>query len=149
MSKAVENVIKAQQYAMSIRPKIGGFPNFAEGLRKAGITQNIWHLPSCQSIYLTQFGSVAYQGTPLINAIVDVPPFDRSSIIKALKDDQTGLTSFPEFLNAAWQAGVVSYIVDFEKRSVSYFGVLGECYTEAYPAIEIDETHMVPLKDGK
>ena len=134
MSKAVENVIKAQQYAMSIRPKIGGFPNFAEGLRKAGITQNIWHLPSCQSIYLTQFGSVAYQGTPLI---------------KALKDDQTGLTSFPEFLNAAWQAGVVSYIVDFEKRSVSYFGVLGECYTEAYPAIEIDETHMVPLKDGK
>ena len=120
MSKAVENVIKAQQYAMSIRPKIGGFPNFAEGLRKAGITQNIWHLPS-----------------------------DRSSIIKALKDDQTGLTSFPEFLNAAWQAGVVSYIVDFEKRSVSYFGVLGECYTEAYPAIEIDETHMVPLKDGK
>ena len=45
-----------------------------------------------------------------------------------------------EFLNAAWQAGVVSYTVDFEKRSVCYFGVLGESYTENYPAIEIETT---------
>ena len=138
MSKAVENLTKAQQYAMSIRPEIGGFPYLAEGLRKAGITKNIWHLPSCQSIYLTKYGSVAYQGTPLITGTVDIPSFDEALLIKALKADQTGLTSFPEFLKAAWQAGVVSYIVDFEKRSVSYFGVLGECYTEDYPAIEIE-----------
>ena len=69
---------------------------------------------------------------------VDIPSFDQASLIKALKADQSGLTSFPEFLMASWQAGVVSYIVDFEKRSVSYFGVLGESYTEDYPAVEID-----------
>ena len=65
MSKAVENLLKAQQFAMSIRPKVGGFPYLAEALRKAGITQNMWNLPSCQSIYLTKDGSVVSQGTPL------------------------------------------------------------------------------------
>jgi len=138
MSKAIENLMKAQQYAMSIRPKIGGFPYLAEGLRKEGVTQNIWHLPSCQSIYLTRYGSVACQAAPLMTEAVDIPSFDQASLIKALKADQSGLTSFPEFLMASWQAGVVSYIVDFEKRSVSYFGVLGESYTEDYPAVEID-----------
>ena len=36
MSKAVENLLKVQQFAMSIRPKVGGFPYLAEALRKAG-----------------------------------------------------------------------------------------------------------------
>lgn len=138
MSKAVENLLKAQQFAMSIRPKVGGFPYLAEALRKAGVVQNIWNLPSCQSIYLTQFGSVVSQGTPLLNMTVEIPPFDREALIKALRIDQAGQGSFPEFLKASWEAGVVSYVVDFEKRLVSYYGVLGESYTENYPTVEIE-----------
>lgn len=118
MSKAVENLLKAQQFAMSIRPKVGGFPYLAEALRRAGITQNIWNLPSCQSIYLTTDGSVVSQGTPLINMTVDVPLFDREALIKALRIDQAGQSTFPEFLKASWEAGVVNYIVDFEKESL-------------------------------
>lgn len=137
MSKASENLVKAQQFAMSIRPKVGGFPYLAEALRKAGITRNIWNLPSCQSIYFTVHGSVVSQGTPLVNTTVDVPPFDREALIKALKIDQAGQSSFPEFLKASWEAGVVSYDVDFEKRLVIYYGVLGESYSENYPAVEI------------
>ncbi|QLH35080.1 MAG: DUF1398 family protein [Parachlamydiaceae bacterium] len=137
MSKAVENLIKAQQLAMSIRPKIGGFPYLAEVLRKAGIRQNIWNLPSCQSIYLTEYGSVVSQGTSLISMTVDIPPFDREALVKALRNDQAGKSTFPEFLKASWEAGVVKYIVDFEKRFVIYYGVLGESYTENYPAVEI------------
>lgn len=137
MSKAIENLIKAQQFAMSIRPKVGGFPYFAEALRKAGIIQNIWHLPSCQSIYLTEYGPVVSQGTPLIQTTVDIPKFDREILINALRKDQAGQSSFPEFLKASWEAGVVSYIVDFEKRLVVYYGVLGESYSENYPAVEI------------
>jgi len=137
MSKAVENLSKAQQYAMSIRPKVGGFPYLAEALRKAGIMKNIWNLPSCQSIYFTEYGSVANQGTPLINTAVDVPMFDREALIKALRIDQAGQSTFPEFLKASWEAGVVSYVVDFEKRMVNYYGVLGESYSENYPAVEI------------
>ena len=59
------------------------------------------------------------------------------SIIKALRIDQAGESTFPEFLKASWEAGVVSYIVDFEKRVVIYYGVLGESYAEIYPAVEI------------
>ena len=137
MSKAIENLLKAQQLAMSIRPKVGGFPYLAETLRKAGVTRNIWNLPSCQSIYLTQYGSVVSQGTPLVNTIVDIPPFDRVALIKALRIDQAGQSTFPEFLNASWLAGVVSYDVDFEKRFVIYYGVSGESYSENYPPVEI------------
>lgn len=137
MSKAVENLLKAQQHAMSIRPKVSGFPYLAEALRKAGITKNIWNLPSCQSIYLTEYGSVVSQGTPLLNTTVDVPRFDRQALIKAIKVDQAGQSTFPEFLKASWEAGVVSYVADFEKRVVIYYGVLGESYSENYPAVEI------------
>lgn len=138
MSKAVENLLKAQQFAMSIRPKVGGFPYLAEALRKAGITRNIWNLPSCQSIYLTEYGSVVSQGTPLVNATDDVPLFNREALIKALRVDQSGQSSFPEFLKASWEAGVVSYTVDFEKRVVTYYGALGESYAENYPTVEIE-----------
>lgn len=137
MSIAVENLLKAQQFAMSIRPKVGGFPYLAEALRRAGITQNIWNLPSCQSIYLTKDGSVVSQSTPLINTTVEVPPFDREALIKALRIDQAGNSTFLEFLKASWEAGVVSYTVDFEKRVVIYYGVLSESYSENYPAVEI------------
>lgn len=140
MSKAVENLLKAQEYAMSIRPKVGGFPYLAEALRKAGVKQNIWNLPSCQSIYLTEQGSVVSQGTPLINATVDIPPFDREALIKALRTDQAGQSTFPEFLKASWDAGVVSYIVDFEKRVVIYYGALGESYSEHYPAVHLNQS---------
>lgn len=138
MSKAVENLIKAQQFAISIRPKIGGFPYLAEALKRAGVTKNIWNLPSCQSIYLTRFGSVVSQGTPLVNSTADIPPFDRDALIQAIQIDQAGQSSFPEFLKSSWEAGVVSYAVDFEKRVVTYYGVLGESYSESYPAVELE-----------
>lgn len=138
MNKAVENLLKAQQLAMSIRPKIGGFPYFAEILKKAGVTRNIWSLPSCQSIYLTQYGPVVSQGSPLVSATTDIPPFDRDALVKALRMDQSGMSSFPEFLKASWEAGVVSYVVDFEKRVVTYYGALNESYSENYSAVELD-----------
>ena len=137
MSKAVDNLLKAQQFAMSIRPKIGGFPYIAEVLRKAGVTRNIWNLPSCQSIYLTLDGPVVTQCTSLVNTPTDVPPFDRAALIKALRIDQAGESSFPEFLKACWEAGIVSYLVDFEKRMVTYYGISEEFYSENYPAVEI------------
>ena len=137
MSKAIENLLKAQQFAMSLRPKVGGFPYLAEALRRAGITKNIWQLPSCQSIYLTEQGSVLSQGAPLVSGTVDIPAFDEESLIKALRTDQAGQSTFPEFLKASWEAGVTSYVVDFEQRFVTYYGVLGESYTENYPAVEI------------
>jgi uncharacterized protein YbcV (DUF1398 family) len=101
MSKAIENLQAAQQRAMAIRPKVGGFPYLAEALRQAGVTRNLWFLPACQSLYLTKDGPVVTQGAPLLTGTVDVPPFDREALIKALRTDQAGESTFPEFLAAS------------------------------------------------
>jgi uncharacterized protein YbcV (DUF1398 family) len=137
MSKAIENLMAAQQQAMKIRPKVGGFPYLAEALRAAGVTRNIWTLPSCQSLYLTKDGSVIMQGTPLLSGSVEVPHFDRDALIRALRTDQAGKSTFPGFLQASWKAGVVRYEVDFAKRTVTYHGCLGEEYVEEYPAVDL------------
>ena len=136
-SQAISNLQDALQRAMAGRPKVGGFPYLAETLRRAGVTRNLWHLPSCQSLYLTEAGPVVTQGTPLFTDTADVPPFDQSALVKALRTDQAGESTFPQFLAAAWQAGVVSYEVNLTARTVAYYGVNEEKYVEEYPTVEV------------
>ena len=63
--------------------------------------------------------------------------FDQNALILALRTDQAGKSSFPEFLMATWEAGVVRYDADFVGRKVTYYGGLGESYTETFPAVTI------------
>lgn len=138
MSKAIETLQAAQERAMGGRPKVGGFPYLAETLRRAGVKRNLWNLPSCQSLYLTNEGPVVMQGAPLVTGAADVPAFGRDALIRALRTDQAGESTFPQFLLAAWNAGVVRYDVDFEARTVTYYGCNGEEYVEGYPAVNVD-----------
>lgn len=137
MNAITEKLTQAQRYAMSVRPKVGGFPVLAEVLRQAGVRMNRWSLPSCQSLYLTQEGSVVQQGVPLVTGTHEVPRFDRNALIAAIRTDQEGRSTFPEFLQAAWRAGVVGYDADFVGRKVTYYGPEGESYLEEYPAVEV------------
>lgn len=137
MSQAIDNLQSAIQRAMAGRPKVGGFPYLAESLRQAGVRRNVWSLPACESLYLTDSGPVVMQGVPLVSGMVDVPPFDREALIKALRTDQAGESTFAEFLSASWRAGVVRYEVDLEGRTVTYHGCHGEQYVEAYPAVRV------------
>jgi uncharacterized protein YbcV (DUF1398 family) len=137
MSKAIETLQAAQKQAMAGRPKVGDFPYLAETLRRAGVTKNIWSLPACQSIFLTIDGPVVMQGEPLVSGMADIPAFDREGLIKALRTDQAGGNTFPEFLAASWRAGVVRYDVDFAARTVAYYGCSGEEYVEAYAAVKL------------
>jgi uncharacterized protein YbcV (DUF1398 family) len=137
MSQITEKLLEAQKYAMSIRPKVGGFPVLAEVLRQAGVQMNRWSLPSCQSVYVLNEGSIVQQGVPLVTGTHEVPHFDRVVLIAALRADQEGRTSFPEFLQAAWNAGVVGYDVDFIARNVAYFGSRGDSYVEEYEAVGV------------
>lgn len=137
MNQAIKNLTEAQKYAMSIRPKVGGFPVLAECLRQAGITRNVWTLPACQSIYHTTLGIVVQQGQPLINETSEIPKFNQETLIKALRTDQAGESTFPQFLKSSWESGVIGYDVDFEKRTCTYFGANGESYIEKYPAVEV------------
>jgi uncharacterized protein YbcV (DUF1398 family) len=136
MSTAIEKLQEAQQRAMAGRPKAGGFPYLAETLRRAGVKRNLWYLPACQSLYLTEAGPVAVVGTPLATGMMDVPRFDREALIAALRTDQAGRSTFPEFLMATWRAGIVRYDVDFAARTCTYFGANGEEYVESYPMVD-------------
>ena len=139
MSEAIENLQAALARAFAGRPKVGGFPYLAETLRQAGVTRNLWFLPACQSVYLTDAGAVVHQATPLLTGMIDVPLFDQDALIRALRIDQAGNSTFTEFLEASWRAGVVRYYVDFLARKVAYYGVNGEEYVESYlcyPAVE-------------
>jgi uncharacterized protein YbcV (DUF1398 family) len=137
MSHAISILQAAMQRAMAGRPKVGGFPYLAETLRRAGVTRNLWYLPACQSLYLTEHGPVVQLGTPLVSEITDVPGFDRDALIAALRTDQAGQSTFPEFLNASWRAGVVRYDVNFAARTCTYYGATGEEYVESYPAVDV------------
>jgi uncharacterized protein YbcV (DUF1398 family) len=137
-------LLNAQRYAMSIRPKLGGFPYLAEVLYKEGVKRNIWSLPSCQSIYIMKEGSVVQQGSPLIEGIQQIAEFNQENLIAAIRKDQAGDSSFSEFLRSAWNAGVIGYEVDFRARNVTYYSAKGEKYIEKYPKVEV--TPAINLK---
>jgi len=80
---------------------------------------------------------VAVQGTPLIDGMAEVPAFNREALITALRADQSGRSTFPEFLVANWKAGVVKYDVDLIGRTCTYYGVGDENYVETYPEVEV------------
>lgn len=138
MSTATENLQAAQRRAMSIRPKVGGFPVLAKVLHDAGVRTNEWSLPSAQAVYLTDLGPVAEQGTPIATGTLDIPAFDQDALIRALRIDQAGESTLAQFLTASWDAGVVRYVVDFDARTVSYYGRAGESYVETYPDVALN-----------
>ena len=93
MNKALDKLLEAQKFAMTNRPKVGGFPFLAEVLRQAGVTRNFWSLPSCQSIFLME-GNIVQQGTPLVTGNSEIPRFDQKALIRALRTDQAGNSTF-------------------------------------------------------
>lgn len=138
MSNNIEKLTNAQQYAMSIRPKVGGFPVLAAVLYNAGVKLNRWTLPACQSVYIMQNDEgIVFQQTPLIIGTYDIPLFNSEALITAIRKDQAGNSTFPEFLQSVWGAGVITYEVDFIKRRVIYYGVNNESYIEEYPDVDV------------
>ncbi|MDR0297250.1 MAG: DUF1398 family protein [Streptococcaceae bacterium] len=135
---AIKDLQAAFQKAETIRPKVGGFPVLAACLKAAGAKRNIWQLPSGQSIFaMADGGAVAMPALPQISELTEVPSFDEARFTESLRRDQAGETTFPEFLENCWQAGIVSYSVDFEARTCSYYGIHGESYVEEYPEIDV------------
>ncbi|AMG51536.1 DUF1398 domain-containing protein (plasmid) [Enterococcus gallinarum] len=131
----LENAIARSEKA---RPKIGGFPYLAECLRQEGFTKNIWYLPSGDSFYFSKEESMVIPGKSLIKDVSKTPLFSDRELITALRADQAGKTTFPEFLMNTWQSGVVKYEVNFIERYVIYYGSNNEEYRENYPTVEIN-----------
>lgn len=137
MKTNIKTLTNALNDALSIRPKVGGFPVMAKVLYLAGVQSNQWFLPSCNAIYSFKNEAVMQQGTPLLQGFTSIPVYDERALIKAIRKDQRGESSFQEFLQATWDAGIVEYRVDFKNRSVCYKSYQGELYTEHYPDIDL------------
>jgi uncharacterized protein YbcV (DUF1398 family) len=137
MSTLTNVVQNAQRKAAEIRPEVAGFPVLAEVLRQAGIHRSERTLPAGQSVYVTDNGAVVQPAMPLVFEMSEVPAFDRDAVIDAIRADRAGHTTFPEFLAAIWVAGVSSYVVDLDQRTVTYSGIDNATYVESYPAVEI------------
>lgn len=114
-----------------------GFPYLAETLRRAGVRTTTWSLPAMLCHYDTALGPVVVQEAPLMRGMAEVPCFDRGALIEALRADQTGETSFTQFADAAWRAGVVRWVVTLDERRCTYFGLGDQTYVEDYPAVDI------------
>jgi uncharacterized protein YbcV (DUF1398 family) len=79
----------------------------------------------------------------LINGMAIISQFNQDLLITALQIDQAGKSTFPEFLISLWIAGVINYDIDFNMRTITYYGARGESYQESYPAINIGEISFV------
>ncbi|HEX5369898.1 MAG TPA: DUF1398 family protein [Dehalococcoidia bacterium] len=127
----------ALSYAAGMRPKVGGFPYLAEVLRQTGVTRILVNVPGMTTTFVTPEGSVVQQGEPQVTGAIEMAPFDAAALIAALRADQAGLSSYPEFMAATWAAGVLTYDVDLNERTCTYRSPASEAYTEAYAVVEV------------
>lgn len=124
---------EALKKAVAERPAVGGFPHFAEVLRQAGIRRNRWYVPATLAVYETEAGPAVMQGESLIDGAAPISEFDPVTLVAAIRADQAGEATFPEFLAAIWAAGVFEYEVDLTARTCTYFGAdRSDRYVEAY-----------------
>lgn len=137
MSSSMTAVQAAQAEAAANRPRQHGFPTLAATLRRAGVRRYECRLPSMQMTYGTALGMVVDQLEPLIRGMVEVAPFDRDALVAAIRADQAGVSTFPEFARAAWHAGVVGWTVDLDERVCTYFGWDGRSFAERYPDVDL------------
>ncbi|AZG46681.1 DUF1398 family protein [Gordonia insulae] len=137
MTSIIDTVTTATARGAAVRPVIGGFPYLAEAMRQAGITMNYFDVPSQSMVFVTDDGDVLQPGSLLHSEPTIMPPFDEAGLITALRADQQGRSTFPEFVRATFCAGVVRYEVDLIARTCTYVGARGERYVENYPAVEL------------
>jgi len=133
----ITTIEDAQARAARVRPAVGGFPYLAEVLRQAGVERYVFDVPSASVVYVTSAGDVLQPGGLIRSEKTVIPRFDEDALIAAIRTDQEGRSTFPEFVEASFQAGVTRYEVDTAQRTCSYSGVRGELYVEHYPAVEV------------
>jgi uncharacterized protein YbcV (DUF1398 family) len=131
-------VLAAQALAGRIRPRIGGFPYLAEALRQAGVTRYHFDVASMTGVFVTDTGCVLQPGPALATTeLIDINYFNEAALIAALRTDQAGQSTFPEFARATFDAGVFRYEVDLLERTCTYHAPDGAHYLEQYIAVDL------------
>jgi uncharacterized protein YbcV (DUF1398 family) len=135
---ATDRVRDALHHAASIRPPVGGFPYFAEALRVAGLVSIDTALATGSSVYHLSDEAVTDTFAAFGGGLAPVPTWDEAAVIAAIRVDQAGHTTFPEFLAAAWRGGVIHFRVDLIARTCTYYGAAENVYVERYPSVDIE-----------
>jgi len=94
-------------------------------------------VPANAFLCLAEHGDVVVQGEPLVTGFVAAPQCDQVALIGALRADQAGETTFPEFVLGCWNAGIVWYDVDTAARTCAYCGANGESCIDEYPSVTL------------
>lgn len=137
VSSAIANLRAAHERAAALRPQAHGFPYLAEVLRQAGVSRYHHSIPAATTLYLTDAGAVVMQADPVILGMADVASWHQAALVSAIRADQGGQSSYPQFTRACWEAGVVHYDVDLLGRTCTYAGAAGERYVETYEHVEV------------
>lgn len=109
------------------------FPEVVKNLINAGIERYYTDLIAFQKTFYATDGSTYTAKLPYSNPPVPGEIFAEKDIAEAIKAIQRGEIIYPEFLNRAIKAGVVSYTVYFLGKQVQYNGAKGEIHTENFP----------------
>lgn len=108
------------------------FPEWVAALMGAGIERYYTDLVALTVTHYST-GDVYTTILPYPNPPVRGEVFSENELIEAIRASQQQEINYPEFLNRAIKAGVVSYTVFFLGKQVHYFGAKGEVHIEHFP----------------
>jgi uncharacterized protein YbcV (DUF1398 family) len=112
------------------------FPEWIGTLINAKIDRYYADLVAFQTTYYAMDDSIYRATIPLLNPSARGQSFSETDLTNAIRAAQQGAIGYPEFLNRALKAGVVSYTVYLSGKQVQYMGTKGEIHVEHFPARE-------------
>lgn len=132
-------VLAARERGIRLQLAGGGFPVLAESLRSAGVCFVHCNVASMTTLYRTHQGAVIDQQVPILSGLERVVDFECAEVIAAIRRDQQGASTYPEFMVEIWRAGVISYDIDLVARTCTYRGLdpAVDVHVEEYPAVEL------------
>lgn len=108
---------------------------FVDVPRQARVRTNAFDVACGSALYRTDADAVVQYGTRLRTGTAAVAPFGPDALVEAIRADQAGETTFPEFFESIGNAGVVRYDVDPEAPTCTYQGANRGSNVERYPAV--------------
>lgn len=109
------------------------FPEWIKTLIEAKIDRYYADLVAFQTTYYATDGTTYTTHIPLLNPSTRGESFSETDLVNAIRASQQGVIGYPEFLNRALKAGVVSYTVYLSGKQVQYMGAKGEIHVEHFP----------------
>jgi uncharacterized protein YbcV (DUF1398 family) len=108
------------------------YPIVFNMLIEAGVTHYETHVALFETVYSGEGGELTERGPKNFKA-VPAAAFSVDELKRAIVRNQRRETDYPQFLKDIAAAGVHTYHVDMEARTVTYRGGQGETHVESVP----------------